>query len=741
MRGSLPAFVGREADIQELRQAWRRAFGGRRQVVLLAGEPGIGKTTLVERMAREVVADGGRVLWGTCAPDPSTPYAPVAEILARAATVAPADVVSKYGLLAHIEPMVRTRAGQVPPLPHDRRELFHAAAGLIAEVAVRTPVLLVVDDLHRAHRTTVRVLRYVLAATRQVPMMVIGTYCDTSVDRAHAVASLLTDLAGDRDASHYIMEGLSRDSVQGVLPNPAVLDAVWQRAGGNPLFLTELLRHVSTDLPSVDPRTLPESIDAGVARRLSRMDAGTRQLLAVATIIGPEFSLDTVARTGEVPPDRLLSAADEAVAEEIIEPTGEPNEYRFTHETVRSAVAHRVASNRGVHVHGLLATELERSPSGADDHLVRLAFHAAAASPVGGSVAAARHAGRAGDHAVAQLAYEEAAEWYGVALGLLRGHSRDSSALKCRLLVSLGDAHDRSGEKVRARHSFLEAVGIARTLQDPALMAMAESALGRSPWPVPLEKPLTSKIPAGVQNQHPFLMPEAPPAKLLPLGQMLAAIEPYEAAPAPRARPTRRSTPQVAAEREMADAARRASSAPAPAPAPEPKSTSKRATAKRVAAEKTASRPAPEIDISDLLAPFPSEPETNYPTPETLIPAPAPAAPAEPAAPTLPTPTPPMTSIAATKPKAPLGPTGARKPTVAFTNPPAPPKPAAAAKKPPARPKAAAPAVPALPPTPSRPRPARRPPVPDGAEMGTTPPKATGISDDLSDLWDEPDDE
>ncbi len=554
-RGSLPAFVDRVADIQELQQAWRRAFGGKRQVVLLAGEPGMGKTTLVERLAREVVGAGGRVLWGTCPPDPSTPYAPVAEILARAAAIAPTDVVSRYGVLAHIAPGLGARTSHVPPVPSDRRELFHAAAGLIAELASRSPILLVVDDLHRAHRSTVRLLQYVLSATREVPMLVVGTYCDTSVDRAHAVSSLLADLSGDPDVTHKVLDGLPLEAVRDILPNPAVVDTLWTRAEGNPLFLGELLRHVGTALPTVDPRTLPQSVDAGVARRLARMDAGTRQLLAVAAIIGPEFSLDTVARTGEVPPDRLLAAAEEAVAGEIIEPEGEPNSYRFVHDAVRSAVEHRVAANRGIHVHGRLAEELEKTPAVAEDHLVQLAFHAAGASPVGGSVSAAAHAAKAGDQALAQLAFDEAAEWYGVGLGLLVRHSGDAAQLKCRLLVSLGDAHDRAGEQVRARHSFLEAVAIARTVNDPGLISLAESALSRSPWPVPVHKPILSKIPLGTQNQHPFLMPEPPPVKLLPLGELLATASAPDVLPA---KPARRSTPQVAAEQEMRAAAHRA---------------------------------------------------------------------------------------------------------------------------------------------------------------------------------------
>ncbi len=632
-RGFLPAFVGREADIQELQQAWRRAVGGRRQIVLLAGEPGMGKTTLVERMAREVVAAGGRVLWGTCPPDPSTPYAPVAEILGRAAAIAPSEVVSNYGVLAHIAPGVRTRTSHVGPLPSDRRELFHAAAGLIAEVATRTPVLLVVDDLHRAHRTTVRLFQYVLTATREIPMLVIGTYCDTSVDRAHAVASLLTDLAGDADVTHCVLEGLSRQVVATILPHPGVVDTLWTRADGNPLFLAELLRHVGPSLPSVDPRTLPESVDAAVARRMARMDAGTRQLLAVASIIGPEFSLDTVARTGEVPADRLLAAADEAVQQEIIEPEGPPNHYRFVHEVVRAAVGHRVAANRGIQVHEQLAKELEASPTEDEDHLVQLAFHAAAASPVGGSLEAAVHAGRAGDRAMAQLAFDEAAEWYGVGLGLLVGPSIAAVKLKCRLLVSLGDAHDRAGEQVRARHSFLEAVGLARTIHDPKLISLSEAALSRSPWPVPVNKPITSKIPIGTQSQHPFLMPEPPPVKLLPMGELLAATPEVPMRPP---RPGRRNTPRVAAEREMAAAAARAARAsrglrPETSP-PAPESATRAADAvapsapapPKIVRPRRAAPPAPPTSLSDLDLP-PQPPAT--PAATAAVPTPTPARP------------------------------------------------------------------------------------------------------------------
>ena len=135
---SLPAFVGREAEIQELRQAWRRAFGGRRQVVLLAGEPGIGKTTLVERLAREVVADGGRVLWGTCPPDPAHPLRPGGRGPGRERHRRPRPTSWPATACWPTSPPACGPARRTcPPLPEDRRELFHAAAGLIAELAAR----------------------------------------------------------------------------------------------------------------------------------------------------------------------------------------------------------------------------------------------------------------------------------------------------------------------------------------------------------------------------------------------------------------------------------------------------------------------------------------------------------------------------------------------------------------------------------------------------------------------------
>ena len=476
-RSKLPPFVGRDAELQELRQAWSLAIAGDRQIVLVSGDPGIGKTTLANELATEVRSSGGWVLTGSAPPGRAVPYAPLVDALTEAARSAPLEVLARRALLAHVVPEIGARLTGQPPFPQDREQLFWDAAGLLGDLSDVAPVLLILDDLHRADRSTVRMLQYVLPRTGDCPMLVIAAYCDTSVDRADPFSALLTELLSDRGIRHLVLPGIARTAVPAVLPSPAALDAVWARSEGNPLFLAELLRHVDPSLPRVDPRTLPRSVELGVTRRLARLDGVTRQLLAVASLIGHEFTLELVAASGEVPWNRIGPATDEALDAAIIQPVVGTPRYQFTHEVVRLAVERRVALHRGVQVHGKIRKSLEESRSTSAVDVARLAFHSAAAAPVGGSMPAARYAAQAGDQAMKVLAYDEAAGWYGQALGLVTGIGRDSSGVRCKLLLDLGDAHDRSGEKVRARAAYLEAAALAKALDDGQSLARATHAL------------------------------------------------------------------------------------------------------------------------------------------------------------------------------------------------------------------------------------------------------------------------
>jgi hypothetical protein len=580
-RSTLPPFVGRDAELQELRQAWRLAVAGNRQILLVSGDPGIGKTTLADVLAAEARANGGWVLTGSAPPGRAVPYAPVVDALTEAARSAPLDVLARRPLLAHVVPEIGARLGGSPPTPHDREQLFWDAVGLLGDLCDVAPLLLILDDLHRADRSTVRLLEYVLPRTGDCPMLVVAAYCNTSVDRADPFSSLLAQLHADREVGHMVLPGIARTAVPDLLPSASVLDAVWARSEGNPLFLAELLRHVDPSLPTVDPRTLPRSVELGVTRRLARLDSLTRQLLAVASLVGDEFSLELVAASGEVPWSSISEAADEALDAAIIQPVAGTPRFQFTHEVVRLAVERRVALHRGVQVHGKIAKALEESPARSAADVARLAFHSAAAAPVGGSMSAARYAGLAGDQAMTVLAYDEAAGWYGQALGLVTGIGRESSDVRSRLLLNLADAHDRSGDKVRARAAYLEAAALAKLLGDDARLSRATHALAdqvaaqvptidrpapaatAAPRPAPAWAPairtVTPSVPppvAPVRRITPPTPPDAPAAAPAPS----AAAAP--AAPRARRRPARLSTsaPDGTAEPKPA-------SSPKPAPA------------------------------------------------------------------------------------------------------------------------------------------------------------------------------
>ena len=554
-RSKLPPFVGREAELQELRQAWGLAIAGDRQIVLVSGDPGIGKTTLANELATEVRSSGGWVLTGSAPPGRAVPYAPMVDALTEAARSAPLEVLGRRPLLAHVVPEIGAKLAGQPPFPQDREQLFWDAAGLLGDLSDVAPVLLILDDLHRADRSTVRMLQYVLPRTGDCPMLVIAAYCDTSVDRADPFSALLTELLSDRGIRHLVLPGIARDEVPDLLPSPAALDAVWARSEGNPLFLAELLRHVDPSLPRVDPRTLPRSVELGVTRRLARLDGVTRQLLAVASLIGHEFTLELVAASGEVPWNRIGPATDEALDAAIIQPVVGTPRYQFTHEVVRLAVERRVALHRGVQVHGKIRKSLEDSRSSSAVDVARLAFHSAAAAPVGGSMSAARYAAQAGDQAMKVLAYDEAAGWYGQALGLVTGIGRDSSQVRCKLLLDLGDAHDRSGEKVRARAAYLEAAALARALDDGQSLGRATHALSDQ---------VAGQVPAVERPAPVTAAAPRPPAAWAPA---IRTVTPPAPPVAPPARP-------AATRRRAAATAAAASASPVPPKAAPPKAAS-----------------------------------------------------------------------------------------------------------------------------------------------------------------------
>ncbi len=272
--------IGRAHEIADLMTRWDRACGaagggvGRDatvpswatqdlesggRIVLLAGDAGIGKTTLTAELARRVHDAGAIVLAGRSPRETVVPYQPFLEALRHwALNAALADLrasTREYGSeLARLIPELRRRAPDLPPPPQgepetERYRLFEAVVGLLTELSRSAPVLLVLDDLQWADRPTLLLLRHLARATNPARLLIVGAY--RSAERGDTFTSAMAELRRDRLASQLDIKGLSESDTAelvrvraGVSPARAFAHALYEETEGNPFFVEEIIRHL-----------------------------------------------------------------------------------------------------------------------------------------------------------------------------------------------------------------------------------------------------------------------------------------------------------------------------------------------------------------------------------------------------------------------------------------------------------------------------------------------------------------
>jgi DNA polymerase III delta prime subunit len=447
---------------------------GRGALFLLSGEPGIGKTRLMQELSREAGERGWQVAAGRCWEEGGAPaYWPWIQA-----------VRSLGGDLERLATATRESAS-----PETLRfRLFDAAARFLVEAAHTRPLIVVLDDLHAADAASLVLLRFVSEAIADSPILVVGTYREREV-RAHEHAELFAELA--RLGTRLSLRGLSVDDVEtyvtgvtGAEPSPTVAAQLHVLTGGNPFFLGEAVRLVVHEGPIggegvADPVSrLPEEVRTLLRRRLADLPDEAVGVLRLAAVVGREFHFRVLEATSELDVARLLDVLDRAAdAGVIAEDPAIPRRYAFVHELVREVLYDDLAPARRLELHLAIGTVLERLyRNDLDPHLSEIAHHLALAAPVGDPTAAVDYLVKAGDRAAGLFAYEEAGLHYERALGLVGAAEEASRERRCDLLLRLGDARWRAGDTRAARVSFEEAAELARRLGDGEMLARA--ALG-----------------------------------------------------------------------------------------------------------------------------------------------------------------------------------------------------------------------------------------------------------------------
>jgi eukaryotic-like serine/threonine-protein kinase len=490
--------IGREREVDQLCEAADLALAGRGQVVLISGEPGIGKTRLAEELTTYAQLRDALVLWGRCYEGEGAPaYWPWMQVI-RAYSVDhdPGALAAAMGPgaadIAQIVSEVRRRLPGLAPPPavgpeQARFRLFDSVTTFLVSASRREPLVVVLDDLHCADRPSLMLLEFIATPLRDARLLVVGTYRDTELHAPQPLVQTLGELARVHPPRRITLRGLTRAQVArylamtaGVEPDDALVDSVHAKSEGNPFFVAEIVRLLSAEgrlESSPDEITIPHEVRELVGRRLAPLRAQCREALAIAAVIGRDFDLRVLQAVAGVRTERLIEALEEAQAARVIAAAA-PGRYRFAHVLISDALADGLPASRRLELHRRVADALERVFAGRlEPHLAQLAHHSLEAAPVGDIERALTFATAAAEHASARLAHEEAAGIYERALRALELAPADG-ARRCDLLIALGEARHRAGSHAQARVAFRSAAALARDLSSPQRLARAALGFG-----------------------------------------------------------------------------------------------------------------------------------------------------------------------------------------------------------------------------------------------------------------------
>lgn len=546
-------FVGRDEERGRLTTAWKEAQAGTRQVVLVSGEPGVGKTRLVAETARAAHDDGAIVLFGRCDEDMGVPYQPFVEALDGYMAAASPDDVREHagrlsGDLARVLPRLAELVSGLPdPVLADpeteRYQQFEAVHCFLASLTRTAPVVLVLDDLHWAAQPTLLLLRHLLKGDTATALLVLGTYRDTDLSRSHPLANFLADLRRTDHAERVDLRGLPEDDVTELIRAAAGqdLDAdimelardVWAETEGNPFFVGQMLRHLvetGAVVQGGDGRWvrganagqigLPEGVREVIGRRLNRLDDDTNTVLATAAVIGREFDAALLVEASDAGAEAVFDGLEQAEEARLLVPVaGRPGRYAFAHALVRSTLYDELPTTRRLRLHRRVGVALEaRGVAGSVDELAR---HWSEATALGDTERAVTYCRRAAAQAMERLAWEEAVGWYERALTALEDQGDDET--RAELLIAMGDALWSVGDLVPSRQRLDEAIAAARRAGDAELFARA--ALGRGGRRAWVDPGLVDEaLVAALEEALDRLPPEDSPLRALVMGRLSSEL-------------------------------------------------------------------------------------------------------------------------------------------------------------------------------------------------------------------------
>ncbi|MDA2937954.1 protein kinase, partial [Acidobacteria bacterium AH-259-A15] len=511
------SFIGREAEQAELQRLLAQVQQGQGALILIGGEPGVGKTRLAEELLSQARKLSILSLKGHCYEmEGAPPFIPFVEILEHGSRVVPRSAFREAlgdaaPEVAKLMPELRRLFPDIPepielPPEQQRRYLFNSFLEFVERASRVTPWVLLLEDLHWADESTVLLLHHIAQQLHVMPVLIVGTYRDVELDVARPFAQVLETLVRQRLALRLTLKRLPEEGVAKMLvalsgqePPVNLVQVIYKETEGNPFFVEEVFQHLSEEGKLFDEQgqwkldlrieelEVPEGVRLVIGRRLERSSEASRRVLTSASVIGRAFNLELLEALTDIAEDTLLDAIEEAERARLITSTSSDREvrYAFEHELIRQTLVSNLSLPRRQRMHLRVAEALERVyKDNLDKQASDLAHHLYQAGTAADQEKTVHYLTLAGEQALEAAAAEDALRHFENALSLQEVSDKKERA---DLLFKRGQAHRSLGQAEEALVDWKEALHIYEKLGDAE--AVARISWGMSYWLVWLVRP------------------------------------------------------------------------------------------------------------------------------------------------------------------------------------------------------------------------------------------------------------
>ena len=493
--------VGRGEEIEYAREYWRHAVDGEAQVLLVSGEPGIGKTRFAREIAANVEVLGGHVLIGECYEEETAAYDPFAQVVRKAleryaqnGVEVPEFVLAD---LLQLTPDLRPYYPDISPPPKldpeaEQQRLFENMVALFDVLAHHAPSLLVLEDAHWGDSGSLSMLRHLVRRTRRKALMIMATYREVELDEAKPFQRVMLDLSREQHATRLKLTRLNTDQTRDMLATifaegitPEFLEGIYRETEGNPFFIEEVCKALveSGELyfadgiwhrpPNIADMDIPQSVRVAIQTRISKLPTEDQDILNIAAIIGREFNFDLLAQAWQGDEDEVIAALERAQRYQLIEEIEDHGAVRFAfmHALIPATIRDGVHVLRRRKIHDRVAKAVEKLYP---DDIEVLAHHHAQA---GNEAEALKYYTLSGERALAAFTNQEAEIQFQAALALCEDDHE-----KARLLAHLGIAQDRQGKHHLSIETWYRAIEIYKAQGDYNTMGDMYSRSARAAW-------------------------------------------------------------------------------------------------------------------------------------------------------------------------------------------------------------------------------------------------------------------